>query len=329
MNGIKNAIRIYENSMPLVSIVTPSYNHGKFIEKTIRSVLNQDYPRIEHIVVDAVSSDDTLCILRKYEGKIKWLSEKDKGTEDAINKGFRMSEGEILGTLNADDFYLPGAVPKIVGFFSRYPKVKMVYGKGYYADMDGNFLGEFPTGPFNYRKLAVSNFICQPSVFFRREIFYETGGYTRNLKLVTDLDLWIRIAQRHKIEYLPEFISALRLHKEAKNILPCNALTASEEVLNTVMNYYNWAPANRVYGYCYNLVLSKMHPHLRPKSPLILFLALLLSIKEYIRLNRGIRLEDIKLITPRRIKKLFIGWECRDVLKELEKKRKIGDSRRI
>lgn len=122
---------------PLVSIVTPSYNQGRYIEKTIRSVLNQDYPDLEYIVVDGGSTDHTLDILRKYEGRIRWVSERDGGQSEAVNKGFRMSRGEILGWLNSDDTYCPGAVRQAVTFLMEHPSVAMVYGDGYEIDEQG------------------------------------------------------------------------------------------------------------------------------------------------------------------------------------------------
>ena len=125
---------------PLVSIVTPSYNHGRYIEETIQSVLNQDYPNLEYLVIDGGSSDNTVEILKKYEGRLTWISEKDRGQADAINKGFRMANGEILAWLNSDDTYLPGAVQHSVRYLEAHSEVAMLYGEGYHIDAEGEFI---------------------------------------------------------------------------------------------------------------------------------------------------------------------------------------------
>ncbi len=305
----------WHRETPVVSIITPSYNQGKFIEETIQSVLNQDYPNIEYIVVDGGSTDNTIEILKKYEGRLKWISEKDRGQSDAINKGFRMAKGEILTWLNSDDTYLPGAVRKAVEYFNAHPDVGMVYGKTYLINEAGNVMGDYPTESFNYKRLAVFNFICQPSTFFRREVFFDVGGIDLELHYSMDYDLWVRIVKKYSVKYLPDFLSTYRLHMESKTVSDVHALRVQEECLKTVMKYYKWAPPNRVYGYCYHLVKHKMPTCLVKIKPLILFLSILISLVEYIRLNKGIKLEDIKMINPQNIRKLYKGWEFRDIVR--------------
>src|SRR5262245_23986726 len=163
------------SARPLVSIVTPSYNHGPYIEATIQSVLSQDYPHIEYIVVDGGSQDDTIGILKRYEGRLSWASERDQGQADAINKGFRMAHGEILAWLNSDDTYLPGAVRLAVQYFQSHPDVSMVYGEGHHVDVEGHIIARYPTEAFDYQRLSERCFICQPTVFFRAEVYREVG----------------------------------------------------------------------------------------------------------------------------------------------------------
>ena len=123
---------------PLVSIVTPSYNQGPYIEATIQSVVSQDYPHLEYIVIDGGSQDNTVAILKRYAERLCWISEPDHGQADAINKGFRIAHGEILAWLNSDDTYLPGAVCQVVEYFQRHPDVSMVYGEGQHVDAEGH-----------------------------------------------------------------------------------------------------------------------------------------------------------------------------------------------
>jgi len=203
---------------PLVSIITPSYNQGRFIEETILSVLTQDYPHIEYLVVDGGSTDNTLEILKKYEGRLTWLSESDHGQSDAINKGFRMARGEVLAWLNSDDTYLQGAVRKAVTHLMNHPDVMMVYGEGFQTDENSRVKGRFPwTEPFNLWKLVyLSDYILQQTAFFRRQVFDTIDMLDETLRWGMDWDLWIRIGKRFRVEYVPAYLANLRQYPEAK-----------------------------------------------------------------------------------------------------------------
>ena len=203
---------------PLVSIVTPSFNQGRFIEETIQSVLSQDYPNLEYIVIDGGSTDETLDILRRYEGRLKWVSEPDGGQSEAINKGFRMTRGDIVAWLNSDDTYLAGAVSKAVDYLVAHPQVAMVYGEGYLMDEAGRVTGRFPaTEPFNlWRLVYFSDYILQQTVFWRRGVFDAVGMLDESLHYGMDWDFWIRVAKRFEVAYIPEFLGNLREYAAAK-----------------------------------------------------------------------------------------------------------------
>jgi glycosyltransferase involved in cell wall biosynthesis len=203
---------------PLVTIVTPSYNQGRFIRATIESVLSQDYERIEYIIMDSASTDETAKIVREYLGRLTWISEKDRGQSHAINRGFRMAQGEIVAWLNSDDIILPGAVSHAVRAFERRPALGAVYGEGYQIDADGNIKGRFPvTEPFNLWKLVyLSDYILQQTVYFRRSVFDEVGYLDESLHWGMDWDILIRIGKRYWIDYIPEYMGCLREHGEAK-----------------------------------------------------------------------------------------------------------------
>ena len=159
------------NAVPLVSIVTPCYNMGRYLEQTIESVLAQDYPNIEYIVMDGGSSDDSLRILEKYRGRLDFHSAPDRGTADAINKGFARSRGSVFAYLNADDTYLPGAVSAAVRSLMGEPGIGVVYGDANWVDEEGQVLGPYPTKPYQADMLSQECFICQPAAFIRREAF--------------------------------------------------------------------------------------------------------------------------------------------------------------
>ena len=204
--------------LPLVSIVTPSFNQARFIRETIESVLGQDYPRIEYIVMDGGSTDGTLDILRRYDGRLIWSSEWDRGQADAINKGFRRARGEILAWLNSDDTYLPGAVSAAVGHLVRHPDCAMVYGDGFLIDERGDVTGPFPaTEPFNLWKLVyVSDFILQQTTFFRRSAVEAVGYLDESLHWGLDWDLFIKLGKRFRVDYLPSQMANLREYTSTK-----------------------------------------------------------------------------------------------------------------
>src|SRR3989304_9665212 len=302
---------------PLVSIITPSYNQGGFIEETIKSVLSQDYPEIEYIVIDGGSTDNTVEILKKYEGRIKWVSEKDRGQSDAINKGFGMARGEIFAWLNSDDIYMKGAVGKAVAFLDNHPDVKLIYGDALFCDENGKIVGEYHSpDTFNYKKLAFYNSICQPSTFFKREAFFDAGGIDLNLHHLMDHDLWMKMAKNNEVAHIPEILSIYRLHSESKTVSELHGLKRNEESLKLRMMHYGWAPINHVYGYSYYLVKNKMPPFFTRFEILVIFIALLVSLVKYIRLNRGIKIEDIEVMKLSNIRKLFFGgWELKNLMK--------------
>ena len=203
---------------PLVSIVTPSYNQGHFIEETIRSVLFQDYDNIEYIVIDGGSTDDTLDILHRYEGQLTWISEPDKGQSHAINKGFKMARGSIVAWLNSDDTFLPGAIDTAVSHFEANPEVEMLYGEGYLIDEEGNIKQRFPaTEPFNlWRLIYYGDYILQQTVFMKLRVLEKVGMLDESLHFGMDWDLWIRVGKNYRIDYINKFLGNLREYDEAK-----------------------------------------------------------------------------------------------------------------
>lgn len=197
---------------PLVSVVTPSLNQGRFIADAIESVLGQDYARIEHLVVDGASTDDTLAVLGRFDGRIRWISEPDHGQGAAINKGFRLAAGEILAWLNSDDLYEPQAVSAAVAYLQAHPDTAMVYGDATHVDAEGKEIGPCAyVGPFDLDRLVhESDYIVQPATFFRRSAFEAVGGLDESLHWAMDYDLWLKMARRFPLAYLPRRLARYR-----------------------------------------------------------------------------------------------------------------------
>ena len=208
------------NKKPLVSIVTPSYNQGVFIEDTILSVKNQDYPRVEHIVVDGGSTDKTLSILKKYEHEYNlfWVSEVDNGQSDAVNKGFEKASGEIIGWVNSDDLYFDRQVfEDIVRLFEKWGEVDVIYGDLAVIDENNLFKRVRHTIPwFSYDRLLVHDFINQPSTFFRRKII-DNYKLDEDIDLPMDYDFWIKIAKEGaKFKHFDRIVACHRMYENAK-----------------------------------------------------------------------------------------------------------------
>jgi len=204
----------------LVSIVTPSYNQARYLEETMRSVLEQDYPHIEYIVVDGGSTDGSREIIEKYADRLAWwVSEKDRGQTDAINKGFARARGEVLAWLNSDDTYQPGAIREAVEFLRQNPQVGLVYGDANYIDEHGRVIGRFPAAQTDYRRLRQGYVhIPQQSAFFRADLWRKVGPLDDSFYFAMDYDLWVRLAREAPIVYLPRVWANFRLHSDAKTI---------------------------------------------------------------------------------------------------------------
>lgn len=206
---------------PLVTIVTPSYNQAPFLEQTIRSVLEQDYPRIEYFVIDGGSNDGSLEIIKKYAPRLAgWVSEKDAGQTDAINKGFARATGEILAWINSDDTYNPGAVRQAVEFLTQNPQVAMVYADCNFVDEHSRFIGKFNAAQTDYRRLRRGYVhIPQQTMFFRADYWHRLGPLDPSFFFAMDYDLWTRIAAHAPLHYLPGKTWAnFRLHTSGKTV---------------------------------------------------------------------------------------------------------------
>jgi len=224
---------------PRVSIVTPSYNQGRFIEETIRSVLLQGYPDLEYIIIDGGSTDGAVDIIKRYEKWLTyWLSERDRGQSDAINKGWRMAKGEILAYLNSDDIYTPSAVETGVNYLVAHPDISMVYGDGDFINESGEVTEHCRAQDLDLKRLLCSyDHVPQPTVFFRREVLDAVGYLDEDLHLAMDLDYWIRICSRFRAGRVRETLAVMHLHPDAKFV--CRYHEGLGEYLHILGKFYS------------------------------------------------------------------------------------------
>lgn len=228
-----NNLSTKSTDQPLVSIITPSYNQGQYIRATIESVLQQDYPHIEYIVVDGGSSDNTLSILKEYGERIHWISEPDQGQTDAINKGIHLSSGDIIAYLNSDDIYLPSVISLIVSEFKKYPDIEFLYGDHYAIDKDGTVISHEKTIPFDPNILLYdANFICQPASFYRRKLFEKIGIFDMDMFYLMDYEFFLRAAKQDiYFRLVRKYLAAIRFHSSCKTLTGDHALAHQRRVL--------------------------------------------------------------------------------------------------
>lgn len=189
------------------TIVTPSLNQGSFIERTILSVLKQNYPEVEHIIIDGGSQDNTLNVLKKYS-HLRWVSEPDSGQSNAINKGFKMASGDILAWINADDYYEENIFPNVAEYFEKYSNIKVVYGDMTFVDRDGNKLFTITGDTINHENLKNNpDIVRQSSFFWRKEVIDECGMLDESLHLVMDYEFFLRVSKKYDFGYIPKNIS--------------------------------------------------------------------------------------------------------------------------
>jgi glycosyltransferase involved in cell wall biosynthesis len=208
------------HAQPLVSIVTPSFNQGRFLERTIRSVLAQDYPSIEYFVMDGGSTDGSRETIFRYADRLAgWVSEKDRGQTDAINKGFARTTGKYLAWLNSDDTYQPGAVREAVEYLEAHPDVGLVYGDTNFIDISDRVVGRFPARQTDLAKLRKGYVhIPQQAAFFRADLWRKVGPLDPSFYFAMDYDLWVRLARITSIVYHPCVWANFRLHGEGKTM---------------------------------------------------------------------------------------------------------------
>ncbi len=205
---------------PIVSIITPTFNQGAFVGETIESVLRQDYPHVEHLVIDDGSTDETRSVLESFGTRLRWWSRPNRGQTATINEGFEACRGDVVTWLNSDDTLLPGAVSWAVSAFARHASAGVVFGDTQFTSSDGFPLDRSTARPFDYEEFVIEchNPIPQCSSFFRRSVLEEAGPLDTAFYYFMDWDFWLRAGLKWPIVYEPELLSTYRLHPQSKTV---------------------------------------------------------------------------------------------------------------
>ncbi len=239
-----------------ISIITPSFNQGKFIRRTIESVLSQEVEGLEYWVIDGGSTDETVSILKEYGDKFFWVSEKDLGHSDAINKGIQNSAAPVIGWLNSDDVYYPGALKTVLSLFESHPEADMIYGNAYHIDAEDKILEEYPTEDWDMERMKETCFISQPAAFIRRSVVERYGLLDVNLRYCMDYEYWLRLGKRGaKFMHVPYLLAGSRLHPEASTL--ARRVQCHQSVNDFTRSHFGKTPDPWIFNYAHALAEAR------------------------------------------------------------------------
>jgi glycosyltransferase involved in cell wall biosynthesis len=270
--------------MLTLSVVTPSFNQGRFIGRTIESVLSQGVP-VEYVIMDGGSCDETADVAKPYEGRLHFVSEKDKGQTDALNKGIAVTHGDVIGWLNSDDVYYPGALRMVMAHFKANPDCDVVYGMADHIDVDDRVIEEYPTRSFDMDRLEEADFICQPALFFRRRVVGRWGLPDVNLRYCMDYEYWMRLGLAGaRFDYLERKLAGSRIYPDNKTL--GQSLQVHTEINTMLADTLGYAPDKWLCNWAHTLMRDRMGLKPEKKSTTLLVAAAALGASLW--WNRGV-----------------------------------------
>lgn len=247
-----------------ISVITPSYNQGEFLGRTLASVASQSHPAHEHLVFDGGSSDSTLDVLRLAGAGVHWVSRPDRGQADAVNQGLLAASGEVIGWINSDDIYYADTLARVAGAFERHPELDVLYGKADHIDIHDQAFESYPTTFWDPQLLRHTCFICQPALFFRRRVIERVGLLDSDLQYCMDYNYWLRLADAGcRFSFLPYKLAGSRLYATNKTLQ--DRVAVHREIAEMFKRYYGSVPLRWVYAYAHYSTAARIN---RDRNPL-------------------------------------------------------------
>lgn len=250
-------------NLPTISVITPSFNQGSFLARTIASVASQSHLALEHLVFDGGSSDATITVLQQSGPAVRWVSQPDLGQADAVNQGLQAARGELIAWINSDDIYYSGAFERIAGRFAADPTLDVLYGDADHIDTHDRPFEPYPTACWDPLLLPQVCFICQPALFFRRRVLDRVGLLDASLRYCMDYHYWLRLAAAGcRIAYLPEKLAGSRLYATNKTLADRPAV--HREIAEMLKRTTGSVPLRWVVAYAHHTAASRWDRHRQP-----------------------------------------------------------------
>jgi len=272
------------NTRPItISVITPSFNQGGFIGRTLASVAGQSHPALEHLIFDGGSTDATLEVLKAAGPSIRWVSRPDGGQADAVNQGLQIARGDVIAWINSDDIYYPRAFEQVAAAFSADPELDVLYGMADHIDVDDQPFEEYPTIAWNTEKLRQTCFICQPALFFRRRVIEKVGLLNADLHYCMDYNYWLRLADAGcRFAYHPAKLAGSRLYADNKTL--SNRVAVHQEIGEMFKAHDGRVPLKWIYAYAHHHTHAWIDRSLHPRRfKLALYLQTMRSLMHWNR----------------------------------------------
>lgn len=297
MGPEKNDVSSNErNEPPFFTIITPSFNQGRFIERTIESVISQNFDSLEYIIFDGGSSDETLSILKTFGNSIRWIYEPDTGQAHAVNKGLKLAKGQVIGWLNSDDIYYRRALQTVHDMFIEHPEIEILYGMADHIDENDNIIEPYYNEHWNYDRLKEICYICQPAVFFRKSIVDQFGMLDETLKYCMDYEYWLRIGRQKPFYYLKQRIAGSRFYEDTKTL--SSVVEVHLEILKMFKTKFGNIPDQWIFAHAHAVARSLGLKRGKFKDE-VKFIAKLISvsISDSLRMQHYIPLSSLRVIS--------------------------------
>jgi glycosyltransferase involved in cell wall biosynthesis len=273
-----------------LTVVTPSFNQARYLERTIQSVLSQNVPALEYLIFDGGSTDGSVEILERYRDQARIVIERDAGQADAVNKGLRAARGDVIGWLNSDDLYYPGACARALEAFRADSDLDVVYGEADHIDEWDGVIEPYSTEAFDFGRLKDVCFICQPATFFRRRVVERHGELRRDLRYCMDYEYWLRVCADRPARLIQTKLAGSRLHTETKTL--GSRVAVHREIARMLTEKFGRPPARWIYNLAHAIIEESGHTRDTAETNLAFVTALVRESRQAFQEHGGIPLDE-------------------------------------